>query len=216
MLNLQGRVNSEIILLCERLEIAEFMNAYLRYLFRDGVALPAVQIINCHKFSAMKTLIEKIALIDKKQKVRKVIFIADAVPNEVQKRKNFLSAVCSSTYLQKMEYCTHFFFPGKKTAQRWKQGYLEDALLLSLLPSTSESIDYYNLYYMSEDYLLSVKNSRREKLPLENYSRHLLYTYFAGTEKYVGLHLGEAAMQGAFNLNHQVFTDLKAIFITCQ
>jgi hypothetical protein len=42
----QSSITGEIILLCERLEIAQFMHAYLRYLFKQGLELPHMQIIN--------------------------------------------------------------------------------------------------------------------------------------------------------------------------
>ena len=44
---------------------------------------------------------------------------------------------------------------------------------------------------------------------MPKYSRNFLYGYFAGTERFVGLRLGEAATKGAFDLNHEGFKDLR-------
>lgn len=101
------------------------------------------------------------------------------------------------------------FFPGKKATKRWQKGYLEDMLLQSLRRESSECSDYYNLYNMSAEYLQSVNCCRGRENRLVNYSRHLLYTYLAGTERYVGMRLGEAALAGAFDLEHPCYASLK-------
>lgn len=44
---------------------------------------------------------------------------------------------------------------------------------------------------------------------LTNPSRHLLYTYFAGTEQFVGCNLAEAAKLGAFDFEHEAYAELK-------
>lgn len=205
----QSSINSEIVLLCERQEIAEFMPVYLKYLFKQGLNLSSVQIINCHAFNDISSIAEKLPLVPGSEQIRKTVFLADAVPGELQKRKSMLNAVRSSTYFSKMEYCAHFFFPGKRSPKRWQQGYFEDMLLQSLDRSVVETGAYQNFYNLTEEYLLCVNNSRGQDKPLCNHSRHLLYGYFAATENFVGMHLGEAALHGAFNLNHSAFDDLK-------
>lgn len=206
---LTSSISSEILVFCERLEIAEFMNAYFKYLLKSGIIFPAIQIINCRSLNKIPSILEKITTLDNQQCVKKVLILADAIPHELQKRKDFLNALGSSKYLRKMGYCKYFFFPGKVSPKRWQQGYLEDMLVKSLVHDNQENQDYYNLLYIIEDYLLSIKNSQMKDKLFTNYSKHLLYTYFSATEKYVGLHLGEAANKGAFSLNHQVFDDLK-------
>ena len=42
-----------------------------------------------------------------------------------------------------------------------------------------------------------------------NSSRNFLYSYLSGTEKFVGLRLGEAAAKCAFDLDHNCFKDLR-------
>lgn len=96
------------MLLCERQEIAEFMPVYLKYLFKQGLNLSSVQIINCHAFNDISSIAEKLPLVPGSEQIRKAVFLADAVPGELQKRKSMLNAVRSSTYFSKMEYCAHF------------------------------------------------------------------------------------------------------------
>ena len=84
-----------------------------------------------------------------------------------------------------------------------------DGRLQSLRQESSECSDYYNLYNVSAEYLQTVNCCRGRENGLLNYSRHLLYTYFAGTDRYVGMRLGEAALAGAFDLEHPCYASLK-------
>ena len=42
----QSIITGEVLLLCERLDMAQFMHAYLRHLFKQGISLPNMQIVN--------------------------------------------------------------------------------------------------------------------------------------------------------------------------
>ena len=46
LMNKQLSINGELLLLCERMEMARFLHVYLQYLFRQGVSLPTLQILN--------------------------------------------------------------------------------------------------------------------------------------------------------------------------
>lgn len=208
MIKQRSSINGEVLLLCERLDMAQFMQAYLRHLFKKGSNPGRVQIINYQSLDRLKELTGKLEQEDKDRQVRKAVLFADAAC-ELAYRNGLLSAVRSSTYFQKMEYCSHFLFPGKEACINWRKGYLEDMLLQSLRQESAESTGYHNLYNISEEYLFSVNNCRGREQKLENHSRHLLYTYLAGTSRYVGLRLGEAALQGAFDLEHACFASLK-------
>jgi hypothetical protein len=56
-----------------------------------------------------------------------------------------------------------------------------------------------------------VQNCRGKGNRFVNSSRNFLYSYLSGTEKFVGLRLGEAAAKGAFDLENEVFKDLRGI-----
>ena len=42
----QSIITGEVLLLCERVEMAQFMHAYLRHLFKQGISLPNMQLEN--------------------------------------------------------------------------------------------------------------------------------------------------------------------------
>lgn len=204
----QSSITGEIILLCERLEIAQFMHAYLRYLFKQGIELPHMQIINYQGVGRLRELSQRLAKLAGSRQVRKVLVLADA-DDQSDERMQELFAVRDNEFFKTVQECRHFFFPGRRPTKRWQHGYLEDALWQALRQDTAEYSDFYNLYNMSAEYLLVVNNSRGREHRLPNYHRHLLYAYFAATEKYAGLRLGEAALAGAFDLQHPVFDCLR-------
>ncbi len=204
----QSSITSEVLLLCERLEIAQFMHAYLRHLFKQGETLPHMQIINYQSLDKLHDVTQRLKLLDSGIKVRKVLLVADADARYDERLQQFF-AVRDNDFLKNVAECKHYFFPGRKSNKKWRRGYLEDVLWETLRQETSEYNDYYNLHNMSAEYLLLVNNNRGREHKLQNYSRHLLYTYFAATEKYVGLRLGEAALAGAFDLQHAAFNSLR-------
>ncbi len=205
----QGSIYGEVLLLCERLEQAQFLHVYLKYLFRRGLSLPPVQIIDCRGLTRLASLAQCLPEMPGSGQVRKAAFFADAAA-DLRSRKEVLAVVRSSTYFRRMECCPHFFFPGRGEGQCWQRGYLEDLLLACLRRETAAEGDYHSLYNIAEEYLACVASQRGMQSKLENHSRHLLYAYFAATEKYVGLRLAEAALQGAFALDSEKFASLRA------
>ena len=228
----QLTINGEILLLCERLEMARFLHVYLQYLFRQGVSLPTLQLLNYRSLEQLSSLAERLPHIAGSKQVQKVIVFADA-QNDLENRRNVLLDLRSSAFFRTREYCAHFFFPGRQYGRRWRHGYLEDLLLETLKIDASKECDFQNLLNMAREYLVSVEQMRKFvqdetdfKLKLEkksgkvdfcdsnsfkltNPSRHLLYTYFAGTEQFVGCNLAEAAKLGAFDFEHEAYAELK-------
>ncbi len=228
----QLTINGEILLLCERLEMARLLHVYLQYLFRQGVSLPTLQLLNYRSLEQLPTLAERLPNIAGSRQVRKVVVFADA-QNDLENRRNMLLDLRSSAFFRTREYCAHFFFPGRQAGRRWRHGYLEDLLLETLKKDACDASDFNNLLNMAREYLVSVEQMRKIvqdeadfKLKLQqkstriafcdssaykltNPSRHLLYTYFAGTEKYLGCSLAEAAKLGAFDFEHEAYGELQ-------
>ena len=228
----QLTINGESLLLCERLEMARFLDVYLQYLFRQGVSLPTLQLLNYRSLEQLPPLAERLPRIAGSKQVQRVIVFADA-QNDLENRRNVLLDLRSSAFFRTREYCAHFFFPGSQYGRRWRHGYLEDLLLETLKIDASKECDFQNLLNMAREYLVSVEQMRKFvqdeadfKLKLEkksgkvdfcdsnsfkltNPSRHLLYTYFAGTEQFVGCNLAEAAKLGAFDFEHEAYAELK-------
>lgn len=201
------RLRCPIVLLCERKEIAEFVGGYIRFLFKQGVNLPNLQIINLGNLDKLSEFLSYVEENEDISGLRKIRLIADAGP-EMRKKLLRIETIRNNSFLKDVRDFDCYLFPGKRTIY-WSKGYLEDILVKVLKSDTSESADFANLVNVAQDFLLSVNGSRGSQEHLENYNRHLLAVYFAGTEKYVGLSIGEAVRLGAFDLQSEYFTDLQ-------
>ena len=151
----QLTINGEILLLCERLEMARFLHVYLQYLFRQGVSLPTLQLLNYRSLEQLSSLAERLPRIVGSKQVQKVIVFADA-QNDLENRRNMLLDLRSSAFFRTREYCAHFFFPGRQAGRRWRHGYLEDLLLETLKTDACDASDFHNLLNMAREYLVSV------------------------------------------------------------
>lgn len=201
-------IYNETLLLCERREIAQFVQAYVRYLHKQKIILPQSQFLIFRRLEQLPVLARRLPLIPGSERVRRIIFFADA-GNNLEERRELLDAVRGSECFSKIPYCAHFFFPGRLQGKRWRSGYLEDLLLEALRPETTESGDFINLYNVCQEYVDSVNNCRGQKNRLSNRSRHVLCAYLAATEKYAGASLDEAVTAGAFALEGERFACLR-------
>ena len=200
-------VPQKILVLCERLDIAVFVDVYIKYLRTDGVLIPNVRIINLQCLDNLPQYLQGLEKAEDFSDIGKVLLIADAGIKRLE-TEHFLYSVKQHSFLVDFDYDL-YLFPKKSAAGNWSPGFMEDLLVLALKQETSECCYFYNLRNIAHEYIFSVNNSRGQKNRIVNYSRNFLYGYFAGTEKFVGLRLGEAATRGAFDLNHEGFMDLR-------
>ena len=200
-------VPKQIIILCERLDIAVFVDVYIKYLRTEGVAIPNVRIINLQCLDNLPQCLQGLEKAEDFSDIGRVLLIADAGIKRLE-TEHFLYSVKQHSFLVDFDYDL-FLFPKKSAAGNWSPGFMEDLLVPALKQETSECCYFYNLHNIAHEYIFSVNNSRGQKNRIVNYSRNFLYGYFAGTEKFVGLRLGEAAAKGAFDLNHEGFLDLR-------
>lgn len=203
----QGAVQDKIIVLCERLEIAAFVDFYIKYLREQGEAVPQVRIINMQSLESLPLYIQRLQEAEGFANVRKIVLFADA---GVKRRvtEHYLFKIKKYSFLQDFNYEV-YLFPCKSAVGNWTPGFLEDLLLQALKQETSECSNFYNLQNITREYLFSVNISRGKENRLVNRSRNFLYSYFAGTERFVGLRMSEAAAKGAFDLEYEGFKDLR-------
>ena len=95
----QLTINGESLLLCERLEMARFLHVYLQYLFRQGVSLPTLQLLNYRSLEQLSSLAERLPRIVGSKQVQKVIVFADA-QNDLENRRNVLLDLRSSAFFR--------------------------------------------------------------------------------------------------------------------
>lgn len=207
-------LTGEVLLLCERAEQARFLQVYLRFLFQQTCCLlPTLQLLSFQNLAHLGPVLQRLPLLAGSEQVRRLLIFADA-GQALEQRQQHLLELQSQVPLRKLESSAAYFFPGRQPGRRWRRGYLEDNLWAALRRETSEYNDYYNLSNMSADYLQTVNNGRGREQQLTNYHKHLLYVYLAGTEKYAGLRLEEAAQAGAFDLQHSSFDSLRECLLS--
>ncbi len=197
------------IILCERLAIAQFIAVYQDFLRRQHIAVASSKLVN---FQNMANLEHNLAVLHKRQELQKaerILLVADGAPCRREKEL-LIYRVRHRDYLKNCAEFAYYLFPYKSPTGYWQTGYLEDLLLETLLEATAENSHYYALRNIAEDFLLSVDNARGREHRLQNHSRHFLGSYFAGTEKYAGVNMAEAARQGAFALADARFDALQA------
>lgn len=203
----QAALPNKIIALCERIDIAAFVDFYIKYLRKQGVHIPDVRIINLQELNNLPLYLKRIEQAEFFENIEKIIIFADAGVKRREtehfifktKKNSFLNNFANDLYL----------FPKKSAAGNWTPGFMEDILLPALKHDTSEVCEFYNLKNITHEFIFSVNNCRGRENHLTNYNKSFLYGYFAGTEKFAGLRLGEAAAKGAFDLDDEGFKDLR-------
>lgn len=203
-------VPQTIIALCERIDIASFIDAYIKYLQIQGVDIPKVRIVNLQDLENLPQYLDNLKQFKELVNIEKVLVFADATKKRLE-RQHFITVLLRRSFLQNMKY-DFYLFPRKSEAGKWTPGYLEDLLLPTLKKETSEECQFYNLHSITHEFLFTVQNCRGKEHRFINTSRNFLYSYLSGTEKFVGLRLGEATTKGAFDLEDERFADLREFF----
>ena len=206
----QNAVPQTIIALCERIDIAAFVDVYIKYLRIQGVEIPKVRIVNLQELENLPQYLENIEQFAELANIGKVIVFADASKKRLD-RQYFIKASLKRKVLQDLKY-DFYLFPRKSEKGNWTPGFFEDLLLPTLSQESSEECEFYNLHSITHEFLFTVQNCRGKDNRFVNISRNFLYSYLSGTEKFVGLRLGEAAAQGVFNLENEEFNDLREFF----
>ena len=204
-------VQDEIITLCERIDIAVFIDVYAKYLRNQGLDIPRMRIINIQTLDNLLSYLKRVEQAEGFENIKKIILIADAGARRLVTEHTIFKAKTNS-FIENFNFAV-FLFPKKSAAGNWTPGFMEDLLLPALKQDTSECSYFYNLYNITREYIFSVHNSRGKENHFVNYNRNFLYSYFSGTERFVGLRLGEAAAKGAFDLEHEGFKDLRGFLI---
>ena len=200
-------VPQTIIALCERIDIAAFVDVYIKYLRTQGMEMPKVRIVNLQELENLPQYLDYLEQFIEPANIGKVLIFADASKKRLE-RQYFITATLQRSLLQNLEY-DFYLFPRKSAKGNCTPGFLEDLLLPALSQESSEECEFYNLHSITHEFLFSVQNCRGKGNRFVNTSRNFLYSYLSGTEKFVGLRLGEAAANGAFDLENDTFRDLR-------
>lgn len=200
-------VPQTIIALCERIDIAAFVDVYIKYLRTQGVEIPKVRVVNLQELENLPQYLDDLEQFAEPANIGKVIVFVDATKKRLE-RQHFITVLLKRSFLRELDY-DFYLFPRKSEKGNWTPGCLEDLLLPALSQESSGECEFYNLHSVTHEFLFSVQNCRGKGNRFENVSRNFLYSYLSGTEKFVGMRLGEAAAKGAFDLESEVFKDLR-------
>ena len=203
----QKAVPQTIIALCERIDIAAFVDVYIKYLRTQGVEIPKVRIVNLQELENLPQYLEDLGQFAVPANIGRVLIFADATKKRLDVQY-FITAALKRSFLQNLEH-DFYLFPRKSAKGTWVPGFLEDLLLPALSQESSEECEFYNLHSVTHEFIFSVQNCRGKGNRFVNSSRNFLCSYLSGTEKFVGLRLGEAAAKGAFDLENEIFKDLR-------
>ena len=89
----QSIITGEVLLLCERVEMAQFMRAYLRHLFKQGISLPNMQSVNYQSIDKLDLLTKRLIQLEGREIVQKAVFFAERLMSANAECRNFLQCV---------------------------------------------------------------------------------------------------------------------------
>ena len=111
----QSIITGEVLLLCERVEMAQFMHAYLQHLFKQGISLPNMQILNYQSIDKLDLLTKRLIQLEGREIVQKAVFFADAADERERRMQKFFAEEKQKT-LRRYQILNErtFSFPAKK------------------------------------------------------------------------------------------------------
>ena len=204
----QSSINEEVLLLCERTDIAQFLYVYIKHLFKKGVAMNNVQIINFNGLEKLPALLKRLEQLEGCERVRKALIVADS-GDSIRSKSQLIGSAIRHSFLAQLEYCQHYFFLVSAahvagTMAIWRTCFWR---FCSRNHPRNAATTIYTI--CTADFLLSINGCRGRDCQLKNESRHMLCGYLSGTDKYAGMRIAEAAQLGAFDLDNKRFDSLK-------
>ena len=133
-------VPQTIIALCERIDIAAFVDVYIKYLRTQGIELPKVRIINLQELENLPQYLEDLEQFAVPANIGKVLIFADATKKRLD-TQYFITAALKRSFLQNLKY-DFYLFPRKSAKGNWAPGFLEDLLLPALSQESSEKCEF--------------------------------------------------------------------------
>lgn len=145
-------LTAEILFLCERREIAQFISAYLRFLRQQGYELPPAQLAQCGQLENLPQILVELPERDGFDGLRHIIFLGDATWR-LHKRQRELARVEMRSFLHEFKGYNYYLFPYKRDTHHWELGYLEDLLLKQLRPQIFGGLHYLSVRAMAENFV---------------------------------------------------------------
>lgn len=206
-------LKTKLLFVCERRDIAHFVQIFAQYWRKQGVQLPQFDTVYAEGWQQLDRL--ALELFKSYQGYfDKIILLGDATSKPRQRLQEAYQMLSKSLKpLALAGNGDYFLLPGKRPTGHWQPGYLEDALLTSLKPIHEDVLHHQAMLNAAGEYLLTINHALKRPKPSHISSRSRLCVFFAGMEEYAGLMLGEVLMRGAFDLEHECWNGVKELLL---
>ena len=209
------------VILCEGVDEKNFLCCYIEYLIAHKVVPDTFYIINLGGNEELLDQLEQFPALDHYELMRGFLIIRDAesdaggAAQSVQHHMNEAFGIdiqLDGQFVQNPDGIRFGFvlLPGKNAEGDFCDGTLED-LCCHILKENPNEFSGKGLLTLSNNYLDIVEYERGTSLRTAH--KNQLHAYFSGTDRFVGMKIGEAASAKCFDFSSPTLDFLKEALI---
>ncbi|WP_296829280.1 DUF3226 domain-containing protein [uncultured Megasphaera sp.] len=209
------------VILCEGRDEELFLRYYVAYLVGAGVIPDTFNIIDFGGNEDLKRRLRVLPYVEHYEAMKGFLIIRDAESNAggaAQSLQHHMNAAfgidihIDGQFVQNTDGLRFGFvlLPGKNDEGDFCDGTLED-LCCQILKEGSDECSGQKLLNLSDSYLDAVLQNR--ETPLRTAHKNQLHAYFSGTDRFVGMKIGEAARAKCFDFSSPALDFLKEALI---
>lgn len=202
------------LLLCEGVDEYYFLITYLNnYLIKQNPACDNIEVRDFGGNEELEKYLKSLSKMDGFEKVKSIAVIRDAEKDCNAAKESLERIFCSiDKEIKNVLSEEPYYLLPHKNGSCWQNGTLEDLCIKILKDNADDALSAKKLKEHAEAYAAHIEADR--KRPLIRKHKNLLHTYLSGTDKYVGMKIGEAAKSGCFDWESNVLADLKNFILT--
>lgn len=209
------------VILCEGRDEELFLRCYVSHLVEGKVVPDTFNIINLGGNEELQKKLRVLHSVEHYDRMQGFLIIRDAesdaggAAQSLQHHMNEafdMDIPLDGRFTQNADGVRFGFvlLPGKKTEGDFCDGTLED-LCCQILKEDSDECSGQKLLNLSDSYLDAVLQNR--ETPLRTAHKNKLHAYFSGTDRFVGMKIGEAARAKCFDFSSPALDFLKEALI---
>lgn len=213
------------VILCEGRDEKSFLCYYIEYLVKCQVVPDTFNVIDWGGNEDMRKELRRfpsiVQSVDYYDRMRGFLIVRDAESNAIGAAQSLqhhmnqafgIDIQLEGQFVQNPDGIRFGFvlLPGKNDEGAFYDGTLED-LCCQILKEDSDECSGQKLLKLSESYLDAVLQNR--ETPLRTVHKNKLHAYFSGTDRFVGMKIGEAARAQCFDFSSPVLDFLKEALI---
>lgn len=209
------------VILCEGRDEELFLRCYVSHLVEGKVVPDTFNIINWGGNEELQKKLRVLHSVEHYDRMRGFLIIRDAesdaggAAQSLQHHMNEAFGIdipLDGEFVKNPDGIRFGFvlLPGKNTEGAFCDGTLED-LCCQILKEDSDECSGQKLLKLSDSYLYAVLQNR--ETPLRTAHKNKLHAYFSGTDRFVGLKIGEDARAKCFDFSSPALDFLKEALI---